>query len=57
MEMLADFGIGTFTTGIFCTWFGVADGTTASQLAAMMLVFVIALIMLERYRVSLLILV
>lgn len=55
METLADFGtvqyfgIGTFTTGIFRTWFGVGDGTTASQLAAMMLVFVFALIMLERW--------
>ncbi len=55
METLADygtvqyFGIATFTTGIFRTWFGVGDGTTASQLAAMMLVFVFALIMLERW--------
>ena len=55
METLADFGtvqyfgIGTFTTGIFRTWFGVGDGTTASQLAAMMLMFVFALIMLERW--------
>ena len=55
METLADFGtvqyfgIGTFTTGIFRTWFGVGDGTTASQLAAMMLVFVFALIMIERW--------
>ena len=55
METLADFGtvqyfgIGTFTTGIFRTWFGVGDGTTASQLAAMMLVFVFALIILERW--------
>ncbi len=55
MEALADFGtvqyfgIATFTTGIFRTWFGMGDGTTASQLAAMMLVFVFALIMLERW--------
>ncbi len=55
METLADFGtvqyfgIGTFTTGIFRTWFGVGDGTTASQLSAMMLMFVFALIMLERW--------
>jgi len=55
METLADFGtveyfgIATFTTGIFRTWFGVGDGTTASQLAAMMLVFVFALILLERW--------
>ena len=55
METLADygtvqyFGIATFTTGIFRTWFGVGDGATASQLAAMMLVFVFALIILERW--------
>ena len=55
METLADFGtvqyfgIATFTTGIFRTWFGMGDGTTASQLAAMMLVFVFALILLERW--------
>ncbi len=55
METLADFGtvsffgIGTFTTGIFRTWFGVGDGTTASQLSAMLLMFVFALIMLERW--------
>lgn len=55
METLADFGtvqyfgISTFTTGIFRTWFGVGDGTTASQLSAMLLMFVFALIMLERW--------
>jgi len=55
METLADFGtvqyfgIATFTTGIFRTWFGVGDGTTASQLASMMLMFVFVLIMLERW--------
>ncbi len=55
METLADygtvafFGIGTFTTGIFRTWFGVGDGTTASQLSSMLLMFVFALILLERW--------
>ena len=55
METLADygtvqyFGISTFTTGIFRTWFGVGDGTTASQLAVVMLAFVFVLIMLERW--------
>ncbi len=55
METLADygtvqyFGIATFTTGIFRTWFGVGDSATASQLAAMMLVFVFVLIILERW--------
>jgi iron(III) transport system permease protein len=55
METLADFGtvqyfgIATFTTGIFRTWFGMGDGTTASQLAVMMLFFVFVLILLERW--------
>jgi len=55
METLADygtvqyFGVPTFTTGIFRTWFGVGDSATAAQLSAMMLVFVFALIMLERW--------
>ncbi|HIO92717.1 MAG TPA: iron ABC transporter permease [Leucothrix mucor] len=55
METLADFGtvqyfgVSTFTTSIFRTWFGVGDGTTASQLSAMLLMFVFALIMLERW--------
>lgn len=55
METLADFGtvqyfgVSTFTTGIFRTWFGVGDGVTASQLSAMLLTFVFALIMLERW--------
>ncbi|MEE9327171.1 MAG: iron ABC transporter permease [Cocleimonas sp.] len=55
METLADFGtvsffgIGTFTTGIFRTWFGVGDGTSASQLSVMLLMFVFALIMIERW--------
>ncbi len=55
METLADFGtvqyfgISTFTTGIFRTWFGVGDGTTASQLSVMLLFFVFALILLERW--------
>ncbi len=55
METLADFGtvqyfgIGTFTTGIFRTWFGVGDGATAAQLSTILLGFVFALIMLERW--------
>ncbi|WP_366942941.1 iron ABC transporter permease [uncultured Cocleimonas sp.] len=55
METLADygtvqyFGISTFTTGIFRTWFGVGDGATAAQLAALLLGFVFALLMLEKW--------
>lgn len=55
METLADygtvqyFGIDTFTTGIFRTWFGVGDSTTAAQLAAMLLGFVFALMLLEKW--------
>lgn len=55
METLADFGtveyfgVSTFTTGIFRTWFGLGDATAASQLASLLLVFVFVLIMMERY--------
>ncbi len=53
METLADFGtvqyfgIDTFTTGIFRTWFGLGDSTAATQLSAVLMLFVLALIMLE----------
>lgn len=55
METLADygtvqyFGVDTFTTGIFRTWFGFGDATAAAQLAAMLLGFVFMLILLERW--------
>ncbi|PID45238.1 MAG: iron ABC transporter permease [Proteobacteria bacterium] len=55
METLADygtvqyFGVTTFTTGIFRTWYGLDDSVTAAQLAAILLSFVAALILLERY--------
>jgi iron(III) transport system permease protein len=54
METLADygtvsyFGLGVFTTGIFRTWFGLGDYTAASKMAAVLLLFVFALIILER---------
>jgi len=54
METLADygtvqyFGVNTFTTGIFRTWFGLGDSAAAAQLAAMLMLFVFALVMLER---------
>ena len=55
METLADygtvqyFGVSTFTTGIFRTFYGYGDTAAAAQLAASMLAFVILLVMLERY--------
>ncbi|AGA32202.1 Ferric iron ABC transporter, permease protein [Thioalkalivibrio nitratireducens DSM 14787] len=55
MEVLADygtvayFGIPTFTTGIFRTWYGLADPGAAAQLAAVLLSFVFVLILLERW--------
>lgn len=55
METLADygtvqyFGIATFTTGIFRTWFGLNDSAAAAQLAALLMSFVFVLILLEQY--------
>ncbi|MEN8170871.1 MAG: iron ABC transporter permease [Pseudomonadota bacterium] len=54
METLADygtvqyFGVSTFTTGIFRTWYGLDNAPAAAQLAAMLLVFVVVLVTLER---------
>ncbi len=59
METLAEFGtmqyfgVQTFTTGIFRTWYGLYDSSGAAQLASMLLMFVMLLILLERHsRVS-----
>jgi iron(III) transport system permease protein len=55
MEALADygtvqyFGVATFTTGIFRTWFGLGNAAAAAQLAALMMSFVFILIVLERW--------
>ncbi len=55
MEALADygtvqyFGISTFTTGIFRVWFGMNDPTAAAQLAALLLLFVLTLLILEQW--------
>ena len=55
METLADygtvqyFGIATFTTGIFRTWFGLNDSAAAAQLAALLMSFVFVLILLEQH--------
>ena len=54
METLADygtvsyFGIGVFTTGIFRTWFGLGDSVAAAKLAAILLLFVFTLVIIER---------
>ncbi len=54
METLADygtvhyFGISTFTTGIFRTWFGMGDLVSSAQLASILLTFVALLIIVER---------
>ncbi|MBY6063551.1 ABC transporter permease [Pseudidiomarina sediminum] len=55
METLADygtvqyFGVTTFTTGIFRTWYGLGDLYGALQLAGLLLVAVITLILIERW--------
>jgi len=55
METLADygtvqyFGVSTFTTGIFRTWFGLGNSAAAAQLSAMLMFFVFALILLEAW--------
>ncbi|MEH6569527.1 MAG: iron ABC transporter permease [Halioglobus sp.] len=55
METLADygtvdyFGVSTFTTGIFRTWYGLGELRSAAQLSALLLLFVFALVVLERW--------
>ena len=54
METLADygtvsyFGVSVFTTGIFRTWFGLGDYSTASKMAALLLIFIFLLVLAER---------
>ena len=54
METLADFGVAdyfaipTFSTGIFRTWLAMGETQSAMKLAGVMLLFVIALIMIEK---------
>ena len=54
METLSDFGavdhfaISTFTTGIFRTWYGMYDLTTAMQLSSMLLIFITFCLVIER---------
>lgn len=53
MEVLADFGVAeyfgipTFSTGIFRSWLAMGDKAAALKLAAMMLVFVAVLVIVE----------
>ncbi|MDC8754260.1 iron ABC transporter permease [Erythrobacter sp. sf7] len=53
MEVLADFGVAeyfaipTFSTGIFRSWLAMGDKASALKLAAVMLVFVVALVAWE----------
>jgi iron(III) transport system permease protein len=53
MEVLNDygtvkyFGVNTFTTGIFRAWFSMGDSSTAIYLAAILMVFVFAILYLE----------
>ena len=55
MEAFADygtvqyFGVDTFTTGIFRTWFGLNNSLAAAQLAAMLTSFVLFLLVLEQW--------
>lgn len=55
METLNDFGtveyfsVPTFTTGIYRTWFGLGDRPAAVQLAAVLLLFIFALLLLEKW--------
>ena len=55
METLADFGtvahfgIPTFTTGIYRTWVSMGDRIAAAQLSSVLVTFVFALLLLERY--------
>ncbi|MEB3358689.1 MAG: iron ABC transporter permease [Synechococcales bacterium] len=55
METLSDFGtvqyfgVNTFTTGIYRTWFGMGERIAASQLSSVLLLFIFGLIVLEQW--------
>jgi len=55
METLNDFGtvqyfgVDTFTTGIYRTWFGLGERVAAAQLAACLLLLILGLILVERW--------
>lgn len=54
METMADFGtvqyfgINTFTTGIYRTWFALGEPMAAAQLAAILMIFVFTMLWIER---------
>jgi iron(III) transport system permease protein len=54
MEALNDFGtvqhfaVDSFTTGIYRAWFGLQDPVAAAQLGAVLMLFILALLLLER---------
>ena len=54
METLNDFGtveyfgVSTFTTGIYRTWLGLGERAAAAQLAALLMLFILTLIIVER---------
>src|SRR6056297_444908 len=55
METLNDFGtvdyfgVQTFTTGIYRTWFGLGERAAAAQLSGFLLIFILVLILVERW--------
>lgn len=55
MEALNDFGtvhyfaVDTFTTGIYRTWLGRGEAAAGAQLGACLMVFMVMLVLLERY--------
>ncbi len=55
IETLNDFGtvqyfaVDTFTTGIYRTWLGLGEPAAAAQLAAILMLFVLAVILMERW--------
>ncbi len=54
METLNDFGtvqyfgVTTFTTGIYRTWFGMGERVAAAQLASYLMIFVVILLIIEK---------
>ena len=54
METLADFGtvqyfgVSTFTTGIYRTWYGMSNPVASAQLASCLMLFVFLVLLLER---------
>lgn len=55
MEALGDFGsvsfygVPTFTTGIYRTWFNLGDLASAARLSSLLMLFMLALILVERF--------